>query len=458
MPNAGQWLREGVAQLKRFGEALVPPVPDASPGTHAWMTMLDWDLEQAQRNETDLQEVLFRRQRRIRRARDGDARWAESLALARVEAASGRETEARSRFEDLMGAGTIPDPVQGVFPDLTMQIATSIDGAAGRAMLDAALAVADAGEHRRLSHALLTRTAEYERARDETDAEFAVLHEGLRRLGLGRASDPYRSGAARRSELEDWEREAVLWTGQRLLVHASRSHAFEAADQLLVDLRAVLEGQPKLSTWNAGLLRQEGWLAYLRGDFERARDAWSALHDLHGDTQDAGKWVVDRLNLGFAHLRVGDFEVARRLARAIIDVGHQGDDAPLHRAHALTAEAALASGDLEAARAHAAVAAQAADGIVRSAGRRVLAELRLAADDTLAAVTLARQAVEDFDAAAEGADEAFVIDRLLTLVRCAAEPDPEGAWVALRRAQAIALPATHPFARDIERARAKLNP
>lgn len=455
MPSAGHWLREGVAQLKRFGEVLVPSVSDATPGTPAWSTMLDWDLEQAQRNATDLEEVVFRRKRRIRRARGDDAKWAERLALARVETAS-QLPEGQDRFTELMRSGGIPALVAGVFPDLAMHIATATDGPKGRAMLDDALALADASEQRRLSHALLTRIAEYERARDEVDAEFAALNEGLRRLGLGRAVDPYRSGAARRAELEDWEREAVLWTGQRLLIHASRTHAFEAADQLLVDLRAVLEGQPKLSTWNAGLLRQEGWLAYLRGDFARARDAWSALHDLHGDTQDAGKWVVDRLNLGFAHLRVGEFDVARRLARAIIDVGNQGDDAPLHRARALTAEAAWGAGDVEAAQSHATIAAHADDGVFRSAGRRVLAELRLHAGDANAAVSLARQAVEDFDAAS-AVDEAFVIDRLLTLVRCAAGPDPAGARAALARAQAIALPATHPFARDIERARAQLS-
>lgn len=447
------WFRDG---LRRIGRVLAPQIPSPSPGTKSWLMMVEWDLDQGQRNAKDLEEVLIRRRRRVRRADGEDGRWAENLALARIEVLTGMRVEGTSRVHQLLQTGRIPRCAEAVLPDFLADIAASVGGEEGRALLDRGLALADARERRRVSQALLTRMATFERARNDLEAEHAVLLEGLGRLGLGRAEDPYRSGAQRRGELEDWEREAVLWTGQRLLVHASRNRAFEAADQLLVDLRAVLEGQPKLSPWNADLLRHEGWLAYLRGDFVRARDAWTALQDLHGDTQDAEHWVVDHLNLGFAHLRLGSFEVARRLARAIIDVGDQGDTAPLHRAHALAAEAALGEGDHDGAKAHATLALPAADGVLRSAARRVLAELHLRAGEHADALELAERAVFEFDAAAE--ESAFIIDRLLTLARAAAPSDPDLAAHTLRRAASIDLAPTHPFHREIERARTELRP
>lgn len=76
----------------------------------------------------------------------------------------------------------------------------------------------------------------------------------------------------------------------------------------------------------------------------------------------------------------------------------------------------------------------------------MLAELAMLANEATAALSLARDSVEE--AHRELGEDPFLGDRLLTLARAATTLDPELARATLGRVEGLPLPRTHPVRRE----------
>lgn len=438
----------------RVGDILGLHSYDESPGTRRWLVTVRADAEQAQRNDDDREYVVVRRQEKIRRARDANTRWAEELALAAIESQIGMVADARARASDVMAQGILPQTAESFFSQLIRPIADAQPMTDGRRLLNDALALADAEERHEIGLRLLIQIAGFEQEHGDVDAEDAAEREGLRRLGWGAAADPYRADPDRLANLQGWERDAALWLGQRILARLCRDDHLDDADRLATELRALAQDENAPSKFAEALQQQDGWIAYRRGDFERAERAWT---DFYGyliarperNTRSETRHLV---NLGFVMVRIGQFDAAGERAKEVIAT--TPEDGVRARAHALMAESALASGDEKSAREHAQTAAESESLAAQSAAHRVLAELELAAGRTQSAVEFAKQSVDE--GCEEFGEDVFLVDRLLTLARAAADVDPALRDEALRRAGSIPMAAEHPFRRDVRRAEEEL--
>lgn len=448
------------ASLRRLGQTwrglLFGYVPDRpKPGTAAWVSSLNDEVAQAQRNLRDMEYVLVRQRSRIRQAHEGDARWSEEFAMAYIEAHAGLEPEARARVQRALDQQALPSSAGSIIAPAIGRAAARND----RRQLDQATALADDLGRQPLSMALLMETSRFERRRGDKGAEQTVLREGLRRLGWGVEHDPYRAHEKPRTGLEQWEHRAMLWFGERVLADLAKVGAFEEADAMMAELRVCAAGTKETPVeetraWATFLLDQQGMLAYRRGEPAKAARAWSELLAApETSTHSQNRRGTLRLNIGFAHLRRGAFDQAETDAKAAL--GEHKEASVVARAHSLLGEAALARETFSAAERHAKLALVADSAVTRSCARRVLAELAIERNDGASALALAQESVDE----AHGAlgEDLFLADRLLTLARAAAFLlDTDLARATLQRVQALALPPDHPSRREAVVAQKKL--
>lgn len=428
---------------------------DPEPGTHDWVAEVHWDVEQAKRNAGDQEYVQVRREGRVRRARDGETRWAEQLALAMIDARTGMAGEALARATRVVEQNILPDFSDPFFSNFIGWVAKAQSADDGRRLLGAALALADTRERPKIALPLLMEIAGFEAIRSDLGAEQAAVREGLLRLGWGTSADPYRAGSDLGAKLQDWQRPVALWLGSRALIYLCREDSLDNAEALIAELRPLLEGHSSAEKFAAKLLQHEGWIAYRRGDFELARRAWVQLQEKFKEQREPEQPTDAPLlvNIGFALMRVGDLDAAAEYAKATVDAA-AGDDDTRARGHALWAEVAWKQGDEDTARTRANAAVEYEFLTARSAANRVLAELALTDGRPDQAVALAQKSVDEgLDALGE---DVFLVDRLLTLARAAAGIDGALRDEAIRRALAIPMDVQHPFREDIRRAQEEL--